>query len=81
MPALTRGGSEPNLIAMEIERKFLVKQATPGLSKFACWRIRQGYFSLKQKDVQIRLREKGSRCFITIKAGRGKTRQEVERFR
>src|SRR5579864_4916476 len=65
-------------MAMEIERKFVVKHPPPGLSTFACSRIRQGYFSLKQKGVQIRLREKGSRCFMTIKTGRGKIRQEVE---
>jgi CYTH domain-containing protein len=59
-------------------RKFLVKRPPAGLSTFACAEIRQGYFALKQKDVQIRLREKGGRCFITIKAGRGKIRQEIE---
>jgi adenylate cyclase len=63
---------------MEVERKFLVKSLPPGWKSMSCSRIRQGYFSLRGKVVEIRLREKSSQCFITIKAGRGTIRLEEE---
>jgi adenylate cyclase len=63
---------------MEIERKFLVKSLPPGWRASPSSKIRQGYFSINDKDVEVRLREKGSQCFITIKSGRGKVRLEEE---
>jgi CYTH domain-containing protein len=38
----------------------------------------QGYFSLADKDVEIRVRRKGSQYFITVKGGRGRRRLEEE---
>ncbi len=63
---------------MEIERKFLVKSLPPGWKATSGSPIRQGYFSLRDKHVEIRLRERSSKCFITIKAGRGRVRIEEE---
>jgi CYTH domain-containing protein len=63
---------------MEIERKFLV-DALPSRWRAAPHaRIRQGYFALRQKGIEIRVREKGSQQFITIKAGRGTVRLQEE---
>jgi|ERR1051325_650040 CYTH domain-containing protein len=63
---------------MEIERKFLIKSSPRNLSGFPCTHIRQGYFPLADKNLEIRLREKGSEHFVTIKAGRGRARLEEE---
>lgn len=63
---------------MEIERKFLVKSLPPGCKAPSGSPIRQGYFPLCDKNAEIRLREKSSKCFITIKAGRGRSRLEEE---
>ena len=63
---------------MEIERKFLVKSLLPGWRKSSGCRIRQEYFALQPKDVEIRLRQKDKGYFLTIKAGRGRVRLEEE---
>lgn len=63
---------------MEMERKFLVKSLPAGFKTARHTRIRQGYFPLAGKEIEIRIREKGRRHFITIKAGRGKVRFEEE---
>ena len=63
---------------MEIERKFLVKARPPNWKGRSGSKIRQGYFHLCAKDLEIRLREKGSQCFITVKSGHGKVRREEE---
>ena len=75
---LTRSESRENVPFMEIERKFLLKSLPPGWRKSSGCRIRQGYFALREKQVEIRLRQKGKDCFLTIKAGRGKVRLEEE---
>lgn len=63
---------------MEIERKFLVRQPPPAWKKSPGRTIRQGYFLLRQKNVEIRLRQIGPEHVITVKAGRGKSRLEEE---
>jgi adenylate cyclase len=62
----------------EIERKFLVNRLPPGWKRRRSKQIVQGYFPLTSKDVEIRLRRKGSQHFITIKAGHGRCRLEEE---
>ncbi|MGY8788503.1 MAG: CYTH domain-containing protein, partial [Fidelibacterota bacterium] len=52
-------------MAIEIERKFLVKENPFHLAKKS-HRIRQGYIVNDQKQV-IRVREKGEDYFLTIK--------------
>jgi CYTH domain-containing protein len=63
---------------LEIELKFLARQRPEGLPKAASSRIVQGYFPLAKRDLEIRLRRKGSQHFITIKVGKGRKRLEVE---
>src|SRR5436190_15687709 len=63
---------------MEIERKYRVKALPHGWKSARPSRIRQGYFPLRGKQIEIRLRQKGSQYFITIKAGRGRVRLEEE---
>jgi len=52
-------------MAIEIERKFLVKTTPFHLAKKSL-RIRQGYIVNDQKQV-IRVREKGNQYFLTLK--------------
>jgi len=52
-------------MAIEIERKFLVKETPFHLAKRSL-RIRQGYIVNDQKQV-IRVREKGDQYFLTLK--------------
>ncbi len=66
------------VVCMEIERKFLVKSLPPGWKAAPGSPIRQGYFSLCDKNVEIRLRQQSSKRFITVKAGRGRSRLEEE---
>ena len=63
---------------LEIERKFLVKQPPEGLKRHASSQIVQGYFPMASKDLEIRVRRKGARHFITIKGGHGRRRLEEE---
>lgn len=62
---------------MEIERKYLVERL-PKLSQKPNCRIRQGYFPLKDKAIQVRLREAGAEHTIGIKCGSGGVRTEEE---
>ena len=67
-------------MAVEIERKFLVKDDTYNAVSFSHSHIRQGYLSSGQgKTIRIRLRD--TRAYITIKgpsADGGLSRQEFE---
>jgi CYTH domain-containing protein len=63
---------------MEIERKFLVKHLPAGWRRQPHSAIMQGYFPLKTKKTEIRLRRKDHDHFITIKAGLGRARKEEE---
>jgi len=63
---------------LEIERKFLVKRRPPGWRRKASSRIVQGYFPLASKDLEIRLRHRGSQYFVTVKGGHGRRRLEEE---
>jgi len=63
---------------LEIERKFLVERPPAGWKRRASSHIVQGYFPMASEDVEIRLRRKGSKHFISIKGGRGRRRLEEE---
>ena len=62
----------------EIERKFLLKQLPPNLRHFHSHTIEQGYLAVKTDGTQIRLRKAGRRHSLTVKRGRGLSRQEIE---
>ncbi len=64
--------------AWEIERKFLVVEAPPGLDRYPYEAIRQGYLALTEDGTEVRLRHKGPRFFQTIKRGEGLQRAELE---
>lgn len=64
----------------EIERKFLVR---PGplpfdLAAGEVEAIEQGYLAQDPDGNEVRVRRKGSRCFLTVKSRGGLVRQEVE---
>jgi CYTH domain-containing protein len=63
---------------LEIERKFLLKRLPKGWKHCKSSQIFQGYFPMASKGLEIRLRQKGSRHFVTIKSGRGRQRVEEE---
>ena len=64
--------------ATEIERKFIVVKAPPGLEHYPHAVIRQGYLALDPDGTEVRIRQKGDRFFQTLKRGAGLQRLEVE---
>ena len=63
---------------LEIERKFLIETLPLGWKRQPHMRIVQGYFPITSRELEIRLRRIGPKLFITIKNGRGHSRQEEE---
>jgi adenylate cyclase len=63
---------------LEIERKFLVRQPPAGWKSRDSSHVIQGYFPIVSKDLEVRLRHKGSKRLITIKSGHGRRRLEEE---
>lgn len=61
---------------MEIERKYLLSELPPREILGPSVPIRQGY--IDAGDPEIRVRQKGSEFFLTIKSGAGVRRQECE---
>ncbi|PHR85563.1 MAG: adenylate cyclase [Colwellia sp.] len=61
----------------EIERKFLVAQL-PNLSDAKQSTIHQGYITHSDDSVEVRLRQKESDFYLTVKQGAGLIRTEVE---
>ncbi len=64
-------------MATEIERKFLLGELPATLRLARGERIRQGYLAL-DGDTEVRLRTGSKAPRLTIKAGRGEVRTEVE---
>ena len=62
----------------EIERKFLLRRLPKDWKHHRSVRIVQGYFPVAGKELEIRLRHKGARYFLTIKGGQGRRRSEKE---
>ncbi|MBW8190245.1 CYTH domain-containing protein [Neiella marina] len=61
----------------EVERKFLVKEL-PDLANADQTSIRQGYLTQPDDSVEVRIRQKGSKYFMTLKSGEGLVRNENE---
>ena len=72
------GSSDNGKISREIERKFLVKRLPANLRHFPSRTIKQGYLAAKSDGSQVRLRKSGRNHSLTIKRGRGISRQEIE---
>ena len=63
---------------VEIERKFLVRELPDDLRPRQAERIDQGYLTIGEDGVEVRIRRRGERHVLTIKAGAGRTRVEEE---
>ncbi len=65
-------------MGLEIERKFLVKCLPPGAEGLSGEPIRQGYVIATEDGIELRVRQKRTRFFQTIKMGEGLSRTEIE---
>ena len=63
---------------MEIERKFLVPTLLAELTRHPAHEIDQGYLALTPEGVEVRVRRKGNKRFLTVKHGSSLSRTEVE---
>lgn len=63
---------------LEIERKFLVEQLPAGYAIHPHKAIKQGYLTTGSEGVEVRVRRKGDRFFLTVKKGVELVRQEAE---
>ncbi|HET6568691.1 MAG TPA: CYTH domain-containing protein [Rhodothermales bacterium] len=66
------------MAVIEIERKFLVREAPTDLTEWLPTAIMQGYLFGTDEGVHVRLRAAGGRRWLTIKHGSGPVRTEVE---
>ncbi len=64
-------------MADEIERKFVLDAPPQGLEEHPSEPIAQGYLAL-DGDVEVRVRRRGERAYLTVKAGGGRRRVEQE---
>ena len=69
----------------ERERKFIVHQAPPQLTRYPHRLLEQGYLAMSQSgdggdggDAEVRLRRAGKRHVLTVKQGHGQSRLEKE---
>jgi adenylate cyclase len=62
-------------VGVEIERKWRVSEIPGGLPEGTP--LRQGYLT-RGGDTEVRLRDKGGACVLTVKRGAGLRREEVE---
>jgi adenylate cyclase len=63
---------------MEIERKWLVREASAEALASEAERIEQGYLVIGSGGDEVRVRRKGTRRFLTVKGGSGMVRAEHE---
>jgi CYTH domain-containing protein len=63
---------------MELERKWLVERAPPEVLSRPADHIEQGYLAVGEDGSEVRLRRRAGDCSLTVKAGRGLSRQEFE---
>jgi len=64
-------------MALEIEKKFLIKELPKNLENYISYEISQGYLII-MKDKELRIRRKGEKYYQTIKTGEGLSRNEKE---
>jgi CYTH domain-containing protein len=62
---------------LEIERKFIVGEVPAVVDGLKGEAIRQGYIAA-EGEVEVRLRAKGEKLFLTVKRGAGLVREERE---
>ncbi len=61
----------------EIERKFLILSLPEGIESHPASEIRQGYLAV-EGDREVRVRARGEWLVLTVKKGRGLSREEVD---
>ena len=76
--AWTARRAHDGVMASEIERKFLVPAVPSSLELGSGARLRQGYLAI-DGPVEVRVRRSGDAAVLTVKAGSGLARTEVER--
>ncbi len=64
-------------MGIEIERRFVVFEP-PGVDAGSGTVIEQGYLAFGDEGTEVRVRRAGDRCSLTVKRGRGLTREETE---
>ena len=62
---------------LEIERKYLLKPLPPEVRAVRGLPILQGYLAYDE-HTEVRLRQHGKNCFLTVKQGSGLKRNEIE---
>lgn len=65
-------------MAQEIERKFIVPAKPDFLDGLPFVIIQQGYLSVHESGMEVRIRNKGEAYFLTVKSDGGLSRTEVE---
>jgi adenylate cyclase len=63
---------------VEIERKYVLPAAPAQLERFPGERIQQGYVAIADDGVEVRVRRRADKTFLTIKSGPGEVRVEEE---
>jgi CYTH domain-containing protein len=66
------------MVNYEIERKFLVEKVPILIESYPTEEISQGYLTVSDDWIEVRLRQKGDTYFLTIKQGKGIKRHEIE---
>jgi adenylate cyclase len=64
--------------SVEVERRWLVQEASPEALAAPAERIDQGYLTVGTDGAETRVRRRGERCVLTVKSGSGMVRQERE---
>jgi len=71
--------AEPSQGGVEIERKWLVDEPPASALTQPADAIEQGYLAIgADGSEEVRVRRRGERCFLTVKAGHGLARAERE---
>lgn len=65
-------------MAAEIERKFRLNSLPSILSEARAALVQQGYLAVQPDGTEVRLRDSGRVCSLTVKSGEGMLREERE---
>lgn len=65
-------------MSQEIERKFLLTELPDNLDEYVRHEIIQGYIAVTTEGLEVRIRRKGDKYYLTVKSGEGARRDEAE---
>jgi adenylate cyclase len=71
-------GGDKKADMQEIERKFIIQSIPFPLDQLFFEHISQGYLVTSEKGDEVRVRQRGEHCFLTVKKGEGFERYEME---